>query len=211
MRNSMMAGFVALSCIALPAFAQQAPVASGVLASEPGKAVAAETVKASVVVTAIDKAARKLTLKDASGKVFDLTAGDEVKNFAQIKVGDEVVVEYVRALSMELKKSSGVRERRDSADAAVAKPGEKPAAAVGRRVTGVADVIDVDPKKSTITLKGAKGNVVELAVKNPDHFKVVKKGDQVEVTYTEALALSVEPAKKAAPAPAPAPAPAKPK
>jgi hypothetical protein len=32
----------------------------------------------------------------------------------------------------------------------------------------------------------------------------VKKGDQVEVTYTEALALSVEPAPKAAPkAPAP--------
>jgi hypothetical protein len=27
---------------------------------------------------------------------------------------------------------------------------------------------------------------------------VVKKGDQVEVTYTEALALSVEPAPKAA-------------
>ena len=33
-----------------------------------------------------------------------------------------------------------------------------------------------------------------LNVQNPDQFKVVKKGDQVEVTYTEALALSVEPA-----------------
>jgi hypothetical protein len=35
-------------------------------------------------------------------------------------------------------------------------------------------------------------------VRNPDQFKVVKKGDQVEVTYTEALALSVEPAPKPA-------------
>ena len=35
-----------------------------------------------------------------------------------------------------------------------------------------------------------------LNVQNPDQFKVVKKGDQVEVTYTEALALSVEPAPK---------------
>jgi len=37
---------------------------------------------------------------------------------------------------------------------------------------------------------------VTLNVQNPDHFKVVKKGDQVEVTYTEALALAVEPAAK---------------
>jgi hypothetical protein len=35
-------------------------------------------------------------------------------------------------------------------------------------------------------------------VQNPEQFKVVKVGDQVEVTYTEALALSVEPAPKPA-------------
>ena len=33
-------------------------------------------------------------------------------------------------------------------------------------------------------------------MQNPDQFKVVKKGDQIEVTYTEAIALSVEPAPK---------------
>jgi Cu/Ag efflux protein CusF len=196
MRNSMITSLLVLSCAALPAFAQQAPTASGALVSEPGKAVAAEKVKASVVITAIDKATRTLTLKDSGGKSFDLVAGDEVKNFAQIKVGDEVVVEFVRALSLELKKGGKVRERRDAAAAAVAKPGEKPAAAAGRRVSGVADVIDVDQKNSTITLKGAKGNVVELAVKNPDHFKVVKKGDQVEFEYVEAVAVSVQPAPK---------------
>lgn len=196
MHHSMITGFVALSFAALPAFAQQAPAAAAVVASEPGKAVAAEKVQASVVVTAIDKATRKLTLKDASGKVFDLTAGDEVKNFAQIKVGDEVVVEFVRALSLELKKGGGIRERRDAAATAVAKPGEKPAAAAGRRVSGVADVIDVNEAAKTITLKGAKGNVVELNVKNPDQFKVVKKGDQVEFEYVEAVAVSVQPAPK---------------
>ena len=82
--------------------------------------------------------------------------------------------------------------------AARAKPGERPAVAGAREVTAIADVIGVDPKKSTITLKGPRGNVVTLNVQNPDQFKVVKKGDQVEVTYTEALALSVEPAPKPA-------------
>jgi hypothetical protein len=66
----------------------------------------------------------------------------------------------------------------------------------------LADVTAVDPKKKTITLKCPKVNVVTLDVQNPDHFKVVKKGDQVQVTYTEALAMSVEPAPKPAPKPA---------
>jgi len=54
------------------------------------------------------------------------------------------------------------------------------------------------PTHGTITLKGPRGKVVVLDVRNPEQFKVVKQGDQVEVTYTEALALSVEPAPKPA-------------
>ena len=61
-----------------------------------------------------------------------------------------------------------------------------------RQITAIATVTAVDKKNSTITLKGPRGNVVTLDVHNPDQFKVVKKGDQVEAT--EALALSVEPA-----------------
>ncbi len=49
---------------------------------------------------------------------------------------------------------------------------------------------------STIKVKGPKGNETTLNVQNPDQFKVVKKGDLIEVTYTEAIALSVEPAPK---------------
>lgn len=48
----------------------------------------------------------------------------------------------------------------------------------------------------TISLKGPRGNVVKLDVQNPDQFKVVKVGDEVLVTYTEAVAVSVEPAGK---------------
>jgi hypothetical protein len=38
--------------------------------------------------------------------------------------------------------------------------------------------------------------VVELKVRNQDHFKVVKKGDQVQAVYSEALAIAVTPAPK---------------
>jgi hypothetical protein len=175
------------------------------VASEPGKAAVVQAVEISAQVVGLDKATRTLTLKGPKGNVMDLVAGDEVKNFDQIKLGDVVVARYVQALTLELKKT-----RVAAGDVAVkealakAKPGERPAVAGGRQVTVLADVVAVDPKASTITLKGPKGNEVVLPVQNPDQFKVVKKGDQVEATYTEALALSVEPAPKAAAAPAPA-------
>ena len=196
MRNSMIAGLLALLFSLPPAFAQQAPLGAQMTSNTPGKVSMAEGIKASAMVTAIDKATRTVTLKGPEGRSFDVVAGDAVKRFDQIKVNDEVVVEYVRALTLEVKKGGGVAERRDSVDAVRSKPGDKPAGAVGRQVTIVADVIDVSPANKTITVKGPKGNVLELEVKNPDHFKVVKKGDQIEATYTEAIALSLEPAPK---------------
>ena len=60
-------------------------------------------------------------------------------------------------------------------------------------MTVIADVVALDAQKNQITLKGPHGDAVTLDVRNPDQFKVLKVGDQIEVTYTEALALSVEP------------------
>jgi hypothetical protein len=43
-----------------------------------------------------------------------------------------------------------------------------------------------------VSLRGPK-QTVDLQVRDPEQFKLVKVGDQVEATYTEAVALSVEP------------------
>jgi hypothetical protein len=198
MRNLTKAALIALMFSAQPGFAQQAPVGGQITSQEPGKAAVAQGVQVTALVTAIDKATRTVTLKGPQGNSFDVVAGDAVKNFDKIKVNDEIAVEYMRALTLEVKKSSGPASRVDSADAVRSKPGEKPAGAVGRQVTIVADVIDVSPANKTITVKGPKGNIVELEVQNQDHFKVVKKGDQIEANYVEAVAVSLEPAKKGA-------------
>ena len=202
MRNSLLlASAVAFATLGFPALAQQPGATGGtIVASEPGRAVIAREAKLSARVVGLDKATRTVTLKGPKGNVVDIVAGDEVKNFDQIRLGDFVVARYMQALTLELRKTkAGVRETTEREMAARAQPGERPAGVVGRQVTALADVIDVNPKNKTITLKGPKGNVVTLDVHNQDHFKVVKKGDQVEVVYTEALALSVEPAPKPAP------------
>ncbi len=196
MRISMLSAAIALSVLTTPLWAQQAPTGGAVMTSEPGKAAIMETVKVTAGVAAIDKATRMVTLKTAKGQMLEVVAGPEVKNFDQIKVGDQLVVQYAQALTLELKKGGGVREITQDSGVVKAKPGEKPAVAGAREVTIIADVIAVDPKKSTITVKGPRGNVKDLMVQNPDQFKVVKVGDQIEAVYVEALAISVEPAPK---------------
>lgn len=189
-----------MSAVALPSLAQQ-PAATGgtVITSEPGRAGMTRTAQISAQVVAVDAATRVVSLKGPSGNVVDVVAGDEVRNFAQIKVGDFVVVRYLQALTLQLKKTkSGVRESTEREGAARAAPGERPAGAAARQVTVIADVTHVDPKARTITLKGPKGRFVTLDVQNPEQFKVVKVGDQVEAVYTEAVAISVEPSASAA-------------
>jgi hypothetical protein len=187
-----------LTAVALPAVAQTSTVTT---ASAPGKGAIAETVKVEATVAAIDKATRHVTLKGPQGNEFTIKAGPEVKNFDQMKVGDKVTAEYVRALVLELKKGGGlVVQRTEQAGAVGAKPGAKPAGAAGVEVKVVADVIALDAATQTVTLKGPK-QTVDLRIPNAEQFKRIAKGDQVEATFTEAVAISVTPAmKEAAPA-----------
>ncbi len=173
-----------------------AQIGATMVGKGPGVAGAAQTVKVTATITAIDAATRAVTLKGPQGKEITITAGPEVKNFAQMKVGDQVNAEYVEALTLELKKgSTAAVGRTDQAAAGAAKPGERPAGLAGRQVTITAEVVGVDPATQTVTLRGPQ-HTVELKVPDPAQFKLVAKGDRVEATYTEALAIAVEPAKK---------------
>ena len=148
------------------------------------------TIKATV--EAIDLQNRVVTLKGPKGKVFDLKVGERVKNLPQVKVGDEVVVKYYESIALTVM-SPGPGEGVKTSEAVVAaKPGERPAGAVARQVTVTATVQDISPKKTYVTLKGPEGKTVDVRVRDPKNLENVKVGDQVIITYTEGLAISVE-------------------
>ena len=180
------------------AFALTQPVSAqtgAVMSSSPGKVGVAQTVDVSATITAIEKSSRTITLKGPKGEELKIEAGPEVKNFDQLKVGDVVDMRYRESLALELKKGGGMKvEKTEKAGAVGAKPGETPAGLVGRQVTVVGDVIKVDAATQTVTVKGPQ-HTVELKVRDPEQFKLIAVGDQIQATYTEALALSVTPAK----------------
>ena len=186
-------GLAISAAIGGPVAAQKEKV---VTASEPGRVGFAQTVDVTATISAIDKATRDVTLKGPQGNELTVTAGPEIKNFDKLKVGDQVKAKYVEAFALQLVKGGGQTvARTEYMGGARAKEGAQPGGAVGRQVTIVADVIDLNPAKQMVTLKGPH-RTVDLVVKDPEQFKLIAKGDQVEATYTQALALAVEPAQK---------------
>lgn len=184
---------VVAMALGAPAWGQ---TTTGIAAKGPGVAGAVRTVEITATITAIDAATRAVTLKGPQGNEKTIIAGPEVKNFAQLKVGDKVDVNYAEALTLELKKGGGLAVgRTEQAGVAAAKPGDKPGAVAGRKVTMVGDVIDINAATQVVTVKGAQ-RTVELKVQDPEQLKLIAKGDQVEATYTEAIAVVVKPAAK---------------
>jgi len=192
-KSATFIAFIFAAVLASPVAAQ---TGTAVVGKGPGIAGAAQTVKLTATITAIDPKTRDITLKGPQGNEVTVTAGPEVKNFAKMKVGDQVNIEYLEALTLELKKGGGMVVQRTTKEGMTgAKAGAQPAGGAGRQITIVADVVDVDPAKQTITLRGPK-RTVDLRIPDPEQFKRVAKGDQVEATYTQAVAVVVEPAKK---------------
>jgi hypothetical protein len=77
-----------------------------------------------------------------------------------------------------------------------AKPGEKPAGVVGKEVTANATITAIDKAAKTATLKGEDGKSVTVTPRDPKNLEKVKVGDRLVITYTEAVAVSVEKAEK---------------
>jgi hypothetical protein len=158
---------------------------------------AAEAVKITAKITAVDAATRTVTVVGPKGKVVSFVAGDNVKNFAQIRVGDEVVLRYMEAVSVALEKSTADRSMSQTASVPVtAAPGAKPGVGATRTTTLVANIQSVDPAAQSVVLEGPNGKYVEVKVKDPAVFKQVKVNDKVKVTYTEAVLHDVEAPKK---------------
>ncbi|MCO4198172.1 hypothetical protein M2R28_00460 [Aeromonas hydrophila] len=191
LKHAWIAGLLSLSTCLV----QAAEVATEV-ATAPGKANLVEAVSAQATVTAIDMASRKVSLKNAAGEAFDIVAGEQVTNLANLKVGDVVALRYLQMLDLELLKgTAGVRKRIVEVAAGKAEAGEKPGAGIGKKVTLYGDVIAVDKGQQTITVKGVDHTLV-LKVHNPAQFALIAKGDQIKAVQTQAVGIGILPEKK---------------
>jgi hypothetical protein len=161
----------------------------GMSAAQPAfSAMVKETRK--FTITAIDKASRVVTVKNAKGDTMSVECGPEVKNFAQLKVGDVVTAIYTESLTVHIE-GAGEPEATSETMTGQAKPGEKPSASIAERSTVKAKITAIDKTKGTATLQTLSGEHFTVTADDKANLDKVKVGNAVVVTYTVAHAISV--------------------
>lgn len=169
--------------------AKQAPVA----APQAKPAMSEEIMRtAESTVTAVNHETRQVTLQNSAGESVTFIASDDVRNLAQVEVGDRLIVEYIEAIDIQVlppgEAEVGVAE---AAAESRAELGEKPAGAAISETTLVVVIEAINKENETVTLKGPEGNSKIVKVRNPANLDKVAIGDKVMITYTESLAVVV--------------------
>jgi hypothetical protein len=183
-----------LAAFAADAAAQVAvPSGTTVVETGPGWGIASVTTMAQGRVVAVDAPSRRLDLELADGRLVGLRAGAEVRRLHEIRVGDVINVAFVEALVLELRKNGAPVVTRSQGTDVRRGPSNAPAAGVRTaEETVLADVLAVDRALGTVTLRGPS-QVVSLRIRDPRQLALIEVGDQVQATYAEATAVSVDP------------------
>jgi len=170
---------------AAPAAAPSGAILSGTLDDQ--------TVAATATVEKIDQKTRHVTLKRPDGSKFVIVASPEVRNLGQVKKGDTVKLEYRQSIAYEVNKAGTSRPGVSATtDVTRAEPGAKPGGTVTDTVTVRMTITAINKKAGEATLLGPDNVSNVVKVRDPKRLDLVDVGDVVDLTYTEALALSVD-------------------
>ena len=146
------------------------------------------------VVIGVDQVNRLLALEAADGGRLVLPVAEEFRDFDRARVGDQVVVSHTQAIAWQVKPSDkgapGVSSRETLSNP---RPGEAPGGAVERAITITATITAFDVAGGIVTLTGPQGQRQSFVAHRPADLEKIRIGDLVDITYSEALAVSLRP------------------
>jgi hypothetical protein len=162
-------------------------------ASAQTKTIPVKTEFSTVVVEAIDFSTRSVTAKKPDGTFEALYVPEAFKQFDSLKVGDTVSIKYYENVVLRVKRPGDT-----SADSAVSKivsAAESRSGTSSRQRTITAEIAAIDPAVPSITFTGPEGWKYTSRVNDREALATVKVGDQVDITWTEAMVVAIETAK----------------
>ena len=152
-------------------------------------------VTATATIQAIDNTTRTVTLRNEKGEEDTFAVGPAMKRFDELKVGDKVRATYYESMVLQLLKP-GDKANPASVEAALNRAKSAlPAGILTTQQKQTVTVKAVDPAVPSITVVTEGGRTVTRKVDDPKNIAAVKAGDRIEITYTQALLMNVEPAK----------------
>lgn len=152
-------------------------------------------VSISARVEAINHETREATLVGPLGNVVSFVVDQAVQRLDEIQVGDLVVANYYVSLAGELRAPTELEMQNPLVvleEGVIAPEGTSPAGGVLRAFQVVAVVIGLDLPTQSVNLMGPRGNTGIIVAQNIDNLRTLRLGDSIILTYTEALAISLE-------------------
>jgi hypothetical protein len=179
--------------LAVTGYAQE-PTATAKAKSKPDAegAIEVEALTATSKVTAVDPAKRTVTLTNDAGQTSTYKIGKKVRNFDQIKVGDEVKATLLESVAIMVSKSSAPPEAGERDLVAVAPKGAMPGVIMAKTRQITAKIVSVDPQARTVTIEGPMGGKPTIKVGPKVNLDQLQNGDDVTLRVTDALAIRVE-------------------
>ena len=165
-------------------------VGSG-MASAQSRTITGETLTITATIEAIDATSRVLTVKNTDGTYESIVAPPGMTRFNQLKVGDKITARYYENLVIRVKKPGEAAVDLDSA-AVTRGTGTGPAATAATQRTITVTVTAKDPAKMSATVKGPNGYTYSRRVADKKVFDTLKVGDQLDMTWTDALLISAD-------------------
>ena len=153
--------------------------------------VAVEVTEWTATVKSVDYA-KKTVVLERDGKTATVDAS-YAKRLDEIKPGDVVKVAHVEELAIYVRKAEQGPMASEARTVELAPKTQGPGGIITETKQVVANVEAIDYTQRTITLQRPDGSVKTFKVSDAvEKFDQIKKGDQVVLEYTEAIAISVE-------------------
>jgi hypothetical protein len=184
--------------LAVALLAVAAPAARAQTATPPPGVTMGELTRLTATVESVDTTTREVLLRGEGGNLVTVKAGPELRNLAQVRPGDRVVLDYQEAIAVEIVRPGDTRPPVGGVAAAGrAEPGQRPAGLAGEAVRVRVRVDTVDADAGVVTFTGPRGATRRVTVREPamrDFVRGLRAGEEVDIVYAEALAVRVEPA-----------------
>ena len=159
------------------------------------KSIPGETIVKTATIEAINHGTREVTIKGEDGHYVNITVPAEVKRFDAMKVGDKITARYYENVVVRLKRP-GEKDVDTATSADTKATGAKPGGTVAEQRTITATITQLDRNVPSITFKGPNNWTYSSRVEDKKALAKVKVGDKVDLTWTQAVLLGVEPAAK---------------
>jgi hypothetical protein len=161
--------------------------------AKPEGMVSATVITAHGKIAKVNKAEKEVTLELQDGREVTVNVQNPY-NLEAAKVGTPFVARYYEVVTIRKKRpGESVPAASLKGGIATAKPGGTPGAVseVQGRVLVTVDAID--EANGTVTVKAADGTVETVKARNPQNLKHIKAGDELVVTVSRAIGITLQP------------------